>query len=113
MVLSLLWSVLQLVLRLGVFVTAVFAEFLASKVYGGGPRRTQIQARTAGSTTPRAKVAVVGAGIAGSSCAWALEQDGFNVHLFEADDYVGGNAKTFLWPDGQRTGLSVLAWPEL
>ena len=91
---------------------AVFVDFVMSKG-GGKPARTKVQPRQAGSATPRARVAVVGAGIAGSSCAWALDQDGFEVHLFEAADYVGGNAKTFLWPDGQRTGLSVLAWPEL
>ena len=62
--------------------------------------------------TNRGKVAVIGGGIAGTGCAWALAQDDFEVHLFESAPTVGGNAKTYVWPDGQRTGLSVLAWPE-
>jgi len=59
----------------------------------------------------RGRVAVIGAGIAGSGAAWALGEDGFDVEVFEAASWVGGNAKTVMWPDGQRTGLSVLAWP--
>jgi hypothetical protein len=62
--------------------------------------------------TSRGKIAVIGSGIAGSGAAWALSQDNFEVHVFESAGAVGGNAKTFVWPDGQRTGLSVLAWPE-
>jgi hypothetical protein len=56
-------------------------------------------------------VAVVGGGIAGSGAAWALAADGYTVHIFEQASSLGGNAKTFDWPDGRRTGLSVLAWP--
>jgi hypothetical protein len=54
----------------------------------------------------------IGSGIAGSGAAWTLSQDNFDVHVFESAPTAGGNAKTFLWPDGKRTGLSVLAWPE-
>eukprot|EP00037_Helgoeca_nana_P022396 m.228773 g.228773 ORF g.228773 m.228773 type:complete len:532 (+) comp25985_c2_seq2:210-1805(+) len=61
----------------------------------------------------RGKVAVIGGGVAGCGAAWALAESGFEVHLFEADSVVGGNAKTVEWPDGIVTGLSVLAWPEL
>jgi len=54
----------------------------------------------------------VGGGIAGCGAAWALQRSGFEVHVFEAAEAVGGNAKTFEWDDGVVTGLSVLAWPE-
>ena len=59
----------------------------------------------------RGKIGIIGAGISGAGAAWALHRDGFEVHVFEAAACLGGNAKTFLWPDGRRTGLSVLAWP--
>ena len=59
----------------------------------------------------RGRVAIIGGGIAGSGAAWALTQDHFECSIFESSSVVGGNAKTFVWPDGQRTGLSVLAWP--
>src|SRR5690349_9593225 len=60
------------------------------------------------------RVAVVGAGIAGSTAAWALARSGFEVDLFESGEALGGNAKTHTWQDGdadRTTGLSVLAWP--
>lgn len=40
------------------------------------------------------KIAVVGAGISGLSCAWTLTQDGHDVTLFEANDYFGGHTHT-------------------
>lgn len=61
----------------------------------------------------RGKIAVIGGGIAGCGAAWALTEDGFDVHLFEAEQVVGGNAKTHTWPDQITTGLSVLAWPAM
>lgn len=114
---QLLMAVLRLMIRLAIFTASVIAEVISTKVlrlWSGKEvrRRTRVGARNA-DASPRARVAVIGGGIAGSSCAWALQQDGFEAHLFEAADCVGGNAKTFVWPDGQRTGLSVLAWPQL
>ena len=66
------------------------------------------------------RVAVIGGGIGGVGCAYALQQAGAHVTLFESRDSVGGNAKTWDWAasDGAgtvatvRTGLSVLAWPQ-
>jgi predicted NAD/FAD-binding protein len=40
------------------------------------------------------KIAVVGAGIAGLSCAYRLSQAGEDVTLFEANDYFGGHTHT-------------------
>ncbi|MES2934787.1 MAG: FAD-dependent oxidoreductase [Pseudomonadota bacterium] len=40
------------------------------------------------------KIAVIGAGIAGLSCAYKLSQDGCQVTLFEAGQYFGGHSHT-------------------
>jgi len=40
------------------------------------------------------RVAIVGAGVAGLTCAYHLEQAGFEVDVFEANDTVGGRVRT-------------------
>jgi uncharacterized protein len=40
------------------------------------------------------RVAIVGSGIAGLGCAWLLRQQGYEVSLFEANDYLGGHTHT-------------------
>ncbi len=40
------------------------------------------------------RVAIIGAGIAGLSCAWLLTRQGRQVTLFEANDYLGGHTHT-------------------
>jgi uncharacterized protein len=40
------------------------------------------------------RVAIVGSGIAGLGCAWLLRQQGCEVSLFEANDYLGGHTHT-------------------
>ncbi|HQS59336.1 MAG: NAD/FAD-binding protein [Gallionellales bacterium 35-53-114] len=40
------------------------------------------------------KIAVTGSGISGLSCAYQLAQDGYDVTLFEANDYFGGHTHT-------------------
>ena len=39
-------------------------------------------------------IAIVGAGLAGLSCAVALHDEGFAVRVFEAGDGVGGRVRT-------------------
>ena len=40
------------------------------------------------------RIAVIGSGIAGLSCAWRLARSGYDVSLFEANDYFGGHTHT-------------------
>lgn len=40
------------------------------------------------------KVAVVGGGVSGIGCLWALRDSGHEAHLYEADDRLGGHANT-------------------
>jgi predicted NAD/FAD-binding protein len=54
------------------------------------------------------KVAVVGAGIAGLSCAWRLAGAGYDVTLFEANDYFGGHTHTVdVSLDGHTHGVDT------
>lgn len=67
-------------------------------------------------TAKRRKVCVVGGGIAGSACAYALTRSDVTVTLFEKKERVGGNANTHTFDlssgDKVTCGLSVLAWPK-
>ncbi|MET0314010.1 MAG: FAD-dependent oxidoreductase [Hansschlegelia sp.] len=47
----------------------------------------------AASSAPRRKVAVVGSGVSGLSCAWLLARD-HDVTLYECDDRLGGHSNT-------------------
>ncbi len=54
------------------------------------------------------KIAVVGAGISGLSCAYRLAQASADVTLFEAGDYFGGHSNTVdVTVDGQRFGVDT------
>jgi predicted NAD/FAD-binding protein len=54
------------------------------------------------------KIAVVGAGIAGLSCAYRLVQSGADVTLYEAGAYFGGHSNTVdVTIDGQRFGVDT------
>ncbi|MFT5644259.1 MAG: putative NAD/FAD-binding protein [Janthinobacterium sp.] len=54
------------------------------------------------------KIAVVGAGIAGLSCAWRLARAGQDVTLFEEGDYFGGHSHTVdVTVDGVTHGVDT------
>ena len=111
--LPLLHAFLRCLLRCGLFALACMLDAVRKRCCcSSGIAWSRRPLFRRGQAAKRGKVAVVGGGIAGASCAWALARDGFDVELFEAANWIGGNAKTFLWQrDGLRTGLSVLAWP--
>jgi uncharacterized protein len=54
------------------------------------------------------KIAVIGAGIAGLSCAWRLVRGGADVTLFEAGAHFGGHANTVdVELEGRRFGVDT------
>ena len=60
------------------------------------------------------RVAVIGGGIAGSSCTYTLAKSGFEVTLYEARPTLCGNAKQWEWDvNGKQVTscVSVTAWP--
>ena len=123
LVLYFVWTSARLVVRASSALTLLAAAATAWVCAGCALRLLRLAdaawtrrrwANADASRTPRAgrRVAIIGGGIAGVGCAYALGmQEGTHVHVFEKAATLGGNAKTQLWPDGLRTGLSVLAWP--
>ena len=57
----------------------------------------------------RVEVAVIGAGVAGSTAAWRMAEAGVHVGLYEARDRVGGRAWTRTFANGQKAEMG----PEL
>lgn len=62
------------------------------------------------------EIAIIGAGLAGLSCALTLEELGFSPLLFDKESEVGGRVRTDVTPDGYRFdhGFQVMlpAYPE-
>lgn len=54
------------------------------------------------------KIAVIGAGISGLSCAYRLSRDGHDVTLYEANDYFGGHTHTVdVTLEGKTAGVDT------
>ena len=54
------------------------------------------------------KVAVVGSGCSGIAAVWALQSTGHEVHLYEAQNRLGGHTNTVTWKhDGQETQVDT------
>ncbi|MCA6121350.1 FAD-dependent oxidoreductase [Bradyrhizobium sp. WSM 1704] len=57
---------------------------------------TAPQPETPGALSPKSDIAVIGAGIAGLTCALRLSQRGYRVTLYEKDKMLGGNLSSVL-----------------
>lgn len=56
----------------------------------------------------RKKVAVVGSGCTGIGALWALKSTDHEVHLYEADDRLGGHTNTVTFEhDGHTTNVDT------
>ncbi|HQH26010.1 MAG TPA: FAD-dependent oxidoreductase [Oligoflexia bacterium] len=55
----------------------------------------------------KASVAVVGGGVAGIVSAYLLDRAGYDVTLFEKNNYLGGHTKTVVLEQGPDAGLAV------
>ena len=59
------------------------------------------------------KVAIVGSGCSGIAALWALKNTDHDVHLYEAEDRLGGHTNTVSFKHGDRmvnvdTGFIVM-----
>ena len=62
-----------------------------------GPRNLSDRKMSTPSSTESAPVVIVGAGMAGLSCAVHLHKAGVPVRVFEAEDQVGGRVRTYVY----------------
>lgn len=53
------------------------------------------------------RVAVVGSGCAGLGALWALKSTNHDVHLFEADETLGGHTNTVKFRYGEKKEVDV------
>lgn len=57
---------------------------------------------------PPKRVAIVGSGCAGIGALWALKDTEHEVHLFEADETLGGHTNTVKWKhDGKEVDVDT------
>lgn len=109
---SMLRVVGLLVPWLGPRLVEILSRWLPCAVpgYGGAAPLPPVDPRTG----KRTRVAVVGGGIAGVSCAYSLAESGYDVTVYESREVLGGNAQTgtFTGSKGESVtqDLSVLYW---
>lgn len=53
------------------------------------------------------KIAVVGSGVSGIAAVWALKQTAHEVHLFEAQDRLGGHVESVEWKGDNNENIMV------
>ena len=51
----------------------------------------------------RKRVAIVGSGCSGIAALWALKRTNHEIHLYEAEDRLGGHTNTVSFKTGDRT----------
>ena len=51
----------------------------------------------------RKRVAIVGSGCSGIAALWALKRTNHEIHLYEAEDRLGGHTNTVSFKHGDRT----------
>lgn len=57
----------------------------------------------------RKRIAIVGSGISGLATLWALRNSPHEVHLFEAEERLGGHTNTVTWkgPNSNNTPVDT------
>jgi predicted NAD/FAD-binding protein len=55
---------------------------------------------------PPKNIAIIGGGISGIACSWRLRHHDCNVHMYEADDRLGGHANSVPF-EGNGTAVDV------
>jgi len=102
---------------LGYRVGNALASLLPCSVPGFGGA-AQVEVVSPGNARP-ARVAVIGGGIGGCSCAYSLAESGSDVTVYESRDQLGGNAQAAAFVVGEdpkaakqavKQDLSVLYW---
>lgn len=109
------WILVRLFVRiLGLIIPPLahaIADCLPVSVPGYGGARRIAATKKDGART---RVAVIGGGIAGCGCAYALARSGYDVTVYEGRKTLSGNARSFDWDVKGRTitsCVSVTAWP--
>ena len=62
---------------------------------------------------PSKRIAIVGGGCSGLAALWALRTTDHEIHLYEAQDRLGGHTNTVTWKQGSHetpvdTGFIVM-----
>lgn len=54
------------------------------------------------------RIAIIGSGISGLGALWALNRSENEVHIYEAQDYVGGHTHTVEWTSPETGNKSMI-----